>query len=47
MFSKVTRADLNLDRARGRAEELGLSAEDARSLDANDPKQFGIKKHVK
>ena len=40
MFAKVTLADINLDKVKARAEELGLSAESARSLDANDPKQI-------
>jgi len=39
-FSKVTLADINLDRVRARAEELGLSNGDARSLDASDPNQI-------
>jgi lysine 6-dehydrogenase len=40
LFSKVTLADINLERVRARAQELGLGDEDARSLDANDPKQL-------
>lgn len=40
MFSKVTLADINLDRVRARAQELGLNDEDARVLDAGDPKQI-------
>jgi saccharopine dehydrogenase-like NADP-dependent oxidoreductase len=40
MFSKVTLADINLDKVKARAEELGLSSEDARSLDAGNPDQI-------
>ncbi len=40
LFSKVTLADINLERVRVRAQELGIGDEDARSVDANDPKQL-------
>jgi len=39
-FSKVTLADINLDKVQSRAQELGLSSEDARAIDAGDPKQI-------
>lgn len=40
MFSKVTLADINLEKVKSRAHELGLSDESAKSIDANDPKQL-------
>jgi saccharopine dehydrogenase-like NADP-dependent oxidoreductase len=40
MFSKVTLADINLDKVKARAQELGLSEEDARAIDAGDPGQI-------